>query len=498
MTALTGLQTPTTLNLPVDRCGSAGPEAVALAATAGLMLDPWQQFCLLEGMRENSQGRWAAFEVCLVVPRQNGKGSILEARQLAGLFLLGEQLAVHTAHEFKTATEHMLRIVALIQSNPDLDRGVRQIRRGAGEQAIELKSGARLRFLARSGGSGRGLSGDTVYLDEGFDLTANMMGALLPTMSARPNPQMWVASSAPKSSSEVLLHMRRRGAEGKSPRMFFAEWGNPEGVDIADREAWARANPSLGVRAIGGITEEFIEAELEAFRSMPDEFARERLGVPDRDPAEMSLLTMTDAAWQGTWTCCPRDCPDNHLHKAARTPIKPGEISLAFDVDRDGKHAAISIAAGSADAPYVETVDMRPGTGWVAPRLLELTQRWQPIAIGCNGSGPAGWVVGSLHAQLSAAGIDTNLVHQLGAVEYKQACGSFYRDVAEGVLSRAGGQGPLSMAVVNASTRPLGDGFAWDVRGAVTPISPLVSATIAKALLPTAVVAPVAKPVFAA
>jgi hypothetical protein len=36
------------------------------------------------GVRED--GKWAAFEVGLDVSRQNGKGGILEARELAGLF----------------------------------------------------------------------------------------------------------------------------------------------------------------------------------------------------------------------------------------------------------------------------------------------------------------------------------------------------------------------------------------------------------------------------
>ena len=80
---------------------SAGTEAVELAASAGLILDDWQRFALECALGEDRDGRWAAFEVGLVVPRQNGKGSILEARELAGLFLFGEQLILHSAHEFK-------------------------------------------------------------------------------------------------------------------------------------------------------------------------------------------------------------------------------------------------------------------------------------------------------------------------------------------------------------------------------------------------------------
>jgi hypothetical protein len=82
---------------------SAGAEAVELASELGLFLDPWQQWVLEQSLGERPDGRWAAFQVCLLCPRQNGKGSILEARELAGLFLFGEKKITHSAHEAKTA-----------------------------------------------------------------------------------------------------------------------------------------------------------------------------------------------------------------------------------------------------------------------------------------------------------------------------------------------------------------------------------------------------------
>ena len=60
-------------------------------------------------------GRWAAFQVCLLCPRQNGKGSILEARELAGLFLFGERHMTHSAHEAKTAKDHFERMERLLR-----------------------------------------------------------------------------------------------------------------------------------------------------------------------------------------------------------------------------------------------------------------------------------------------------------------------------------------------------------------------------------------------
>jgi hypothetical protein len=152
--ALTGAQRPRVSSYP-QAVSSAGVEAVELAASAGLILDDWQQHVLNVGLGERADGKWAAFEVGLIVGRQNGKGSILEARELAGLFLFGEQLILHSAHEFKTAQEAFRRVLGLVQNTPDLEKLVSRVRTSHGEEGIELRNGARLRFVARSTGSGR-------------------------------------------------------------------------------------------------------------------------------------------------------------------------------------------------------------------------------------------------------------------------------------------------------------------------------------------------------
>lgn len=190
-----------------------GPDAVKLAAIAGLFLDDWQKLCLRDALGMTAQGKWACSEVCIVVARQNGKGSIIEARELAGLFLFGERRIIHTAHEFKTASDGFERIWTLIKSAPELRREVAKVYTAHGSEGIMLHSGATLRFLARSSGSGRGLQGDCIFLDEAYKLDSRAVTALLPTMATRPNPQLWYMSSAPLADSEQLHAVRARGLE---------------------------------------------------------------------------------------------------------------------------------------------------------------------------------------------------------------------------------------------------------------------------------------------
>jgi hypothetical protein len=421
---------------------------------AGLHLDEWQGWFLSEALSETKRGMWSASECGLIVTRQNGKGSILEARQLAGLFLLGERLAVHTAHEFKTCYEHFLRLVGLIENCPDLDREVLRVRRGAGDQAIELKNGARLRFLARSAGSGRGMSGDVVYLDEAFALTTAIMGALLPVLSSRSNPQVWYTSSAPKVDSAVLHSVLKRGRANEGKRLLYAEWSVDADRDPADRDAWYEANPSLGIR----LTESAIETELEAMSEMPEEFARERLGVPD--------------GVEGASGVVPVDLWNSLTEKF----VMEGTPRLALDVAADGRWSSICAAmTDSAGIDHLEVVDRRVGTDWLSGRAIELCRRFGcGISIATNGPAVAHIPV------LTAAGI---AVDEVGPTDLMRAAAGFV-DMCTNRRVRHLGSPEMLNAITGAAVKASGDLWSWGRASSTADISPLVACSLALARVP--------------
>jgi hypothetical protein len=440
---LLGAQRPRVSSAP-DFRSSAGAEAVELAASAGLILDDWQQHILHVALGERENGKWAAFEVGLIVGRQNGKGAILEARELAGLFLFGEQLILHSAHEFKTAAEAFRRVLSLVQNTPDLEKLVKQVRTSHGDEGIELRSGARLRFVARSTGSGRGFSGDVVILDEAYNLPGSAMGALLPTMAARPNPQVWYASSAGKEDSEVLARVKKRGEEGSSGRLAYFEWSAPADADLDDPQAWASANPGLGIR----IEAEFVEAERSALPEI--EFARERLGIwadGTRDAA-IDLALWTDLA--------DTECQD-------RSPVV-----FCPTINPERTKGAITAAILRGDGlVQVESIDYRPGTAWMPDRLLALNADWRPAAIVVD----PGAAEGSLIQGLQAAGIEPVL---MTGREAAQADGAFYDALVDRRI-RHGNQAATNIAVEQATWRPVGDTRVFHRRSAAD-IGPLSGA----------------------
>jgi phage terminase large subunit-like protein len=437
---------------------SEGARVAALAAAAGLRLDDWQSWVLDQGLGRRDDGQWAAFEVGLIVSRQNGKGSILEALELAALFLddFGVDLILHSAHEFKTAAEAFLRIRALIADNPLFERRVARIRTGAGSEAIELKNGKRLRFIARTSGSGRGFSGDLVILDEAYELGDDAMAALLPTVSARPNPQIWYTSTAGLPTSVQLGRVRDRGLAGGDPSLAFMEWSvDPDCYDPADPAEWARANPGKEIR----ITQEYITRERAALA--PDVFARERLGV-GQYPADLA-----DA-----WQVIPRAAWEGLLDPASEPS---GRVCFAADATWHGSHAAIAIAGWRPDGSlHVEVPDElhREGTAWVVPRLAEMAKKHKPRLVLVDPAGQGG----SLIVPLESAGVR---VTQPSSREAAQACGQFYEAVVDSGSLRHRGDAALSAALGAAVSRPLADAWAWERKTAAGDICPLTAATLA-------------------
>src|ERR1700750_2511360 len=137
-----GNQRPRLESIPPAVTWQAATDTIELASNAGLDLDPWQRHVLTGAMGKRADGKWSAFQVKLLVSRQNGKGSILEARELAGLYLFRtDRLLIHTGDEDKTASEHYNRVWSLIQNSPELDKRVMRHSSAYGREFIQLRPG---------------------------------------------------------------------------------------------------------------------------------------------------------------------------------------------------------------------------------------------------------------------------------------------------------------------------------------------------------------------
>lgn len=461
-----GSQSPRIESVPSFHTSSAD-DAVDLIALAGKILDPWQRNVLEGALGERLDGRWSAFEVGIVVPRQNGKNVIIEARELAGMFIFGEKTIIHSAHQFKTARKSFRDMEKMIRNTPVFFEQVlgwkpgmspwediKGIRTSGSELSIELANGSKLDYQARSTGGGRGFTGDLIILDEAYDLTVDEIAAMMPTMAARSmdgNPQIWYTSSAGMPKSAALADLRERGIAGDSPRLAYYEWSAEDTADSDSVDAWYQANPGLGIR----ISEEYVrETELEG---MDDEqFRRERLGIWAKLGGETAI---TPSSW-----------------KVLQDPGSlPGDrVIFAIDVPPSRDTAVISVASIRTDGLiHIEDVDRRVGTSWVAGRLKELQDAWKPVTTVVE----AGSAAGTLIPEIKRAGVR---VLEVTARQYFQGCGLIF-DAIQRKQLRHIGQEELDEAALAVVMKFVGDSlFKW-VRKNVdgVDISPFIACTLA-------------------
>lgn len=469
LSALRGNQRPGLLHLP-DGTNAHVADAMYLLGEWGFEYDDGQLFVVESSLREQPDGRWAAKEVGVEEPRQNGKGEILEGRECLGLFYLGERKLIHSAHEFATASEALDRMDDRIANNPKLKDRVKSVKRSHGEEGVYLKDGRSLRYKTRTKGGGRGFSADLLVLDEAMYIAEAFLGALMPVISARPNPQMWYTGSAVDQNTMdngVVFARLRQRALGRSPgRMAYFGWSAAyEGGEVLwdtpadvpagateDPTVIARANPALGIRIE---LEHVVVTEREAMSH--DTFCVERLGVGDWPATDGSSdRVISSAAWAA-------------LTDAGSTALDP--VCFAFDVSPDRAWASICAAGRREDGKvHVEVIEHRRGTGWVVARAQELLAAHENAGLICDGTGPAGSLLPDFEVE----------PRTVTATEHARACGMFFdaTTVQEDGLRHLGTP-ELASAVAGARKRNLGDAWAWSRKSSAVDISPLVGCTLA-------------------
>ena len=489
---------------------TSGPEFTELAASAGLILDPWQARDLDIGLGEREDGKWAAFQVTEIVPRQNGKDGIAEALGLGWLFLTGERLIGHSAHEYKTAMEAFRRLVGLITNTDDLRRKVKKIINTNGEEGVELLDGRRIRFLARSKGAGRGFSFDKMIWNEAYALVAAQVDAVLPTMSARPNPQLWLMSSPPLDvTSGEALNRARRAAENGAAGVVYLDYGADmtldrigpcaaadcshqagveQGCILDDRAMRAATNPAYPHR----IGDEAIDRERATMD--PIGFARERYGVWPPDLAE-GFHVISRRQWEALidaysgkdrWEDVPSTMeywPDPSLPISDPIFQHPPTRLVGFPV------VAVSVSPRSAGPvrfslaiaqrrydgkAHLEVILMGGGTATIPAALARFAKKHPSYTCVIDPGSPAGSTI----ADVTAAGVE---VTTMTTRDVAQSFGMIY-DAATSEDPAARnvvhlGQAEVALAVRAADRRPVGDGHAWDLKNARADITTIDAMT---------------------
>lgn len=453
-----------------------GPEVADVAAETGLIPDENQQWILDQTFGFQADGRPAAFEVDLIGPRQNIKTSSIIMMEIGWMYVTEEPFILHTAHELDATEEAFIDLRERLLETPLLrkelnpakgDRDTPGIYTGNGSWEIHLLNGTRLKYKARGKDSGRALAADKLVLDEGFALQNAQVGSLYPILTTIPDAQVVVASSAGKLYSSVLRDHRERGRNGRSPRQFYAEWGDRKpwvgcksrhcehakdaiGCVLDDEKRWAEIMPAWGLRV-------FPETIRNMRQAMPPmEFAREFM-VWWEDPPNADTPGVLDLQ---RWS-----------QLEDKTAPAPDRVELMLDVSPDRKSSTIAAAGAGPDGKTLIITTTLPGTTRTVAALGALVAKRNvvsPVALMPNTQ------AGALIPDLIEAGIPWE---PFTTVQMGQATAAFITGVNENAAYVHVGQAEFAKAVENATTRFTAQGEAevWDRRDKSIDIGPVVA-----------------------
>lgn len=449
---LIGSQTPR-FQLAPPAVSSAAREAIDLCDQAGMPLDLWQQNVCDLMLGERSDGSWAAFEFGLIVPRQNGKGAVLEARELAGLFLFGEEHIVHSAHEAGTAAEAFLRMKNLIDGTAWLSKRVKKMIGSPGRQYVLLHSGQRLSYKTRTGSGGRGFSAPTVILDEAQNLTSQQIAAIFPLVSTFHYGQLIYAGTV-KAGSRTFRGVVERGRQQIGARLGYAEWSVDDDADSNDPLSWAAANPAYNIR----ISADYVQAEHDSLvaAGAESEFRQERMSIWPPEDAIGTVIPI--AEWNA----------GEDLQ--AKMPAPVTVVGVAVSPNREW--ASVGVAAVRPDGKtYVELIEHRAGADWLLPWLADPARAWDSPEFVIDQGSPTVTML----AAMVASGLN---VRVSDTAAYKAACANFVDDVRYGRLVHRGQQ-PLTDAAFGVKEHRVGDSWVYARRDSGVIVAPLEAVTLA-------------------
>jgi phage terminase large subunit-like protein len=433
---------------------SRGHEVSEFAKAVKMPLMPWQEYAINEACRIKDD-KWASKTIGVLVARQNGKTHLLRMRILAGLFLWDERLQVATAQNRDIGLETFRAVVDIIDGFKWLRSEVKSVTRANGREEILLKNGCRYKVLAPTPGSARGLSVDTVYLDEVRQhKTTDAFAALAYTLNARPNPQMWALSNAGDSNSVVLNRLRQRALDvienNTDDDITWLEWSAEPNKKLSDRNGWTQANPALGYT----INEDVLAARMN--------------DTPALIQTEMlcQWVDTLDSPWpHGFWNGCT--IPNLELK-----PDKPTFMGLEISPDRTSwslcgsqvlDDGSIGVGIMEYDLQDQPIDDLK-----IADRIAHWARKYEPRVIMGNK-----FSSDSVISRLNQAGIRAETIN---GGKYYQACDETLGAITGNRLSHSN-QEVLSKSM-NACVKRTNESGAWYVarhKAAVPAISMILS-----------------------
>ncbi len=234
--------------------GSAGTLGLEVARWSerilGKSLMPWQVLVADGLFSQGADGQLLFREGLVSTARQQGKSVLLKA--IAGWWATSEpvrrgdpQTVLLMANKLERTRPMFLELGRALEAHFGATSRI-----GNNSPSITLPDGSQI-IMAAARDNFHGASLDCALVDEVWDISPSVLfDALRPSMIARRSPLLAMFSTAGDATSTAMLSIREKALvaidEGRTSRLYFAEWSLPPGCDPDDRRWWPYANPALG------------------------------------------------------------------------------------------------------------------------------------------------------------------------------------------------------------------------------------------------------------
>lgn len=445
-----------------------GPHVGKVARDLGMPLMPWQRLVSETTGELNTLGRFRYPLSIILVPRRAGKTGLTLPTAIQRVSIAPGSRGWYTAQTGGDAGAVFREEWDPIVKASPLNSLVKA-RLSNGSQGFTLPGNRKLGIFAPTRKALHGKSADFVTVDETWAFSAEegeyLEAALRPTMLTRPMRQVFYISAGGTDESTWLLQLRELGRATveaglcEQAGLYYAEWHpaiDAEGQvaeDLSDPAVWARCHPAVGHTV-----------ELDALAQ-----DRKSMGRAVWERSYLNVFQTSDK---------PRVLPELGWKAVCDEDATADPRWWAYDVAEDRSASAIiSMGVDSEGMPTAEVVDYRPGSEWVAARVLDLRNRWGGL-VGAAADGPPSTVT----ADLRDLGVDD--VQLLDTPTMVTACAELLDTIVSAV--RPGGEQRMQVrtapvldrAAASAAKRDVGDGWAWTRRRSGGDVSPIVALTV--------------------
>jgi len=418
---------------------------------------PWQRHVAdVANEIDPDTGRLHYETVVIVVPRQQGKTTLLEPQLVTAALRRPDVDVVYTAQDRQMSKRRLIDELAdkRLGRRAEL-AGQYKVRRSNGSEAIRWANGSQITTVANTDEAGHGLTLDLACLDEAFshdDLT--VVTALEPTTVTRPDPQLWIVSTVGDGSDGLLQHFQELGATSLSDpdtKVAYFEWSAGDDDDRDDPATWARCMPALGHT----IDPERIRQR--RANLTPEVFDRAYL-------CRRPTTAMSAKLPAGAWIRCANQRP-------TQIDLEPHPVTMAVDVAADRESVSVAVAGISKQSKRlaVLTHTIESVSGGAVREIAALVAQLGPARLLADRRAGAG-------ALIDALAIGGVPVEEVTAGMLVTHCGAFFDAVTAGEIEHDS-QPRLDAAAEAAISRQLGDAWAWDRRRSIVELSPLLAAT---------------------